>query len=140
LPNDAASKRSGLADHAMLARRRAMAHAMPESAAGDVIAAIGAQNVAIGLPLQNRSRVAFGTPGGLSLLRGSKNPDAARKLLAYLSAPAVVDELCAESGFFPPWEEPASPSADEVDKDFAQALPFTSAGDNHPQARKVMGL
>jgi len=140
LPKDAATKRSGLADDAMVTGGAAMAHAMTESAARNVIAAIGAQNVAIGLPLQDKTRVTFGTPGGLSLLRGAKNPDAARKLLAYLAAPAVVDELCAESGFFPPWAESAPPSADEVDKDFAQALPFTSAGDNHPQARKVMGL
>ncbi|WP_410572331.1 ABC transporter substrate-binding protein [Amycolatopsis sp. cmx-4-61] len=139
LPPDAATKRTAVAGDAVATGRAAMAHAMTESAARGVIAAFGAQNVAIGLPLRGRSRVTFGTPGGLSLLRRAKNPDAARKLLAYLMSPSVVGELCAESGYFPPWDG-SSPPADQVDRDFAQALPFASAGDNHPQARKVMGL
>ncbi|MEV6823986.1 extracellular solute-binding protein [Amycolatopsis sp. NPDC051102] len=140
LPRDAATKRSGLADDAMVTGRAAMAHAVTEAAARTVIAAIGPENAVIGLPLQNRARVAFGTPGALSLLRGAKNPDLARKLLAALTSPPVAGELCARSGFFGPWSDAAPPSADAVDREFARALPFTSAGDAHPQARKVMGL
>jgi multiple sugar transport system substrate-binding protein len=140
LPRDAATKRSGLSDDAMVTGRVAMAHAMTAAAARNVIAAIGPENTVIGLPLQNRTRVTFGTPGALSVLRGAKNPDVARKLLGYLSSPAVAGELCARSGFFGPWADSSPPSADDVDEKFAQALPFASAGDAHQQARKVMGL
>jgi multiple sugar transport system substrate-binding protein len=140
LPRDAATKRSGLADDAMVTGRAAMAHAVTEAAARNVVAAIGPENTVIGLPLQGRARVTFGTPGAVSLLRSAKNPDVARKLLAYLTSPTVAGELCTRSGFFGPWADASPPSADDVDKAFAQALPFTSAGDAHPQARKVMGL
>ncbi|MEV4050125.1 sugar ABC transporter substrate-binding protein [Amycolatopsis sp. NPDC049688] len=140
LPRDAATKRSGLADDAMVTGRAAMSHAMTAAAARTVVAAIGPENTVIGLPLQNRARVTFGTPGALSLLRSAKHPEVARKLLTYLTSPAVAGELCTRSGFFGPWADAPPPSADAVDKAFAQALPFTSAGDAHPQARKVMGL
>ncbi|MET7990994.1 sugar ABC transporter substrate-binding protein [Amycolatopsis sp. NPDC005232] len=140
LPEDVATKRSGLADDAMATGRAAMSPVMTEAAARNVIAAIGARNTAIGAPLRNRSQVTFGTPGALSLLRGTKKPVEARELLAYLTSPTLVGELCADSGFFTPWPDSSPPSSDDVHKSFARALPFTSAGDAHPQARKVMGL
>ncbi|MEV4603474.1 extracellular solute-binding protein [Amycolatopsis sp. NPDC049253] len=139
LPEDVATKGSGLADDAVATGRAAMSPAMTEAAARDVIAAIGARNTVIGAPLRNRSQVSFGTPGALSLLRGTTKPAEARELLAYLTSPALVGELCADSGFVTPWAD-SPPAGDDVHKSFARALPFTSAGDAHPQARKVMGL
>lgn len=140
LPSGAATKRAGLADDAVTTGRAAMSHAMTPAAARKVAAAIGERNTAVGLPLRHVEQVTFGMPGGLSLLRGAKKPAEARKLLAHLSSPEVVRELCDRSGFFPPWADSPPPAADEVDKGFAQALPFASAGDAHPQARKAMGL
>jgi len=140
LPADVATRHSEPPDDAVTTGRAAMAHTMTADGARTVAAAIGARNTAIGLPLRDRTRATYGTPAGLSLLRDAKKPDEARKLLAYLMSPAVVDELCAKSHYFPPWTASSPPSTDEVDKEFAQALPFASPGDTHPLARKVMGL
>lgn len=137
LPRDVATRRSDLKDYPVAAGRAAMAHAATAAEARNVIAAIGGENTAIGLPLQQKTRSTFGTPGALSLSR--KAPSAAKQLLTYLSSPEVVDELCAQSGFFPPWSDPATP-ADEVNRSFTEALPFAFAGDTHPQARKTMSL
>ncbi|MEW2502714.1 extracellular solute-binding protein [Amycolatopsis sp. NPDC047767] len=140
LPDDVATKRSGVAEDAVATGRAAMSPAMTEAAARNVIAAIGAQNTVVGAPLRDRREVTFGTPGAVSLLRGTKKPAEARELLAYLTSPALVGELCADSGFFPPWPDASPPAGDDVHRSFARALPFASAGDAHPQARKVMGL
>jgi multiple sugar transport system substrate-binding protein len=140
LPDDAATKRGDVPDDPMAAGRVAMDPVMTADDARLLAAVIGEQNTVIGLPLRDRTRATYGTPAGLSLLREAKRPDAARKLLAYLSSPAVVDELCVRSHYFPPWTENSPSSADEMSREFAQALPFASAGDSHPLARKVMGL
>jgi multiple sugar transport system substrate-binding protein len=141
LPKDTATKRAGLgSQEAVATGQAAMSQTMTATGARNIIAAIGVQNTAIGLPLRYKSQVTFGTPGALSLLRGAKNPAAARKLLAYMTSPTLVDELCAQSGFFQPWAGTSAPGTDEVNKAFAKALPFTTAGDTHPQARKAMGL
>jgi multiple sugar transport system substrate-binding protein len=137
LPRDAATRRSSLKDYPVATGRAAMAHAATDAEARNVIAAIGGENTAIGLPLQHKTRATFGTPGALSLSRAA--PSAAKQLLTYLSSPEVVEELCARSGFFPPWSDPATPT-DEVDRSFTEALPFAFAGDTHPQARKTMSL
>lgn len=137
LPRDVTTRRSSLEDYPVATGRAAMTHTATAADARNVIAAIGRENTAIGLPLRNRTRATFGTPGSLSLSRTA--PSAAKQLLTYLSSPAVVDELCARSGFFPPWSDPATP-ADEVNRSFTEALPFASAGDTHPQARETMSL
>ncbi|MDT7782539.1 MAG: hypothetical protein QOF58_958 [Pseudonocardiales bacterium] len=140
LPRDAATRRSRLADDAVAGGRAAMAHAMVSTTARNVVHSIGAENTVVGAPLRGREQVTFGQPGALSLLRKANNPDAARKFLAYMTSPEVVEELCVQAGFFPPWTDSSPPVVDEVDKGFAQALPSARAGDAHPQARKAMGL
>ncbi|MET9631069.1 sugar ABC transporter substrate-binding protein [Lentzea sp. NPDC006480] len=140
LPRDATTKRSGVADDALVTGRAAMAHAMVPAAARNVVQSIGAGNTVVGAPLRGHKQVTFGQPGALSLLRKAKNPDAARKFLAYMTSPKVVEKLCVQSGFFLPWTDSPPPVVDEVDKGFAQALPTARAGDAHPQARKVMAL
>jgi multiple sugar transport system substrate-binding protein len=135
LPRDVTTKMSG-PDHAVATGRAAMAHAATAADAKAVIKAVGAENTAVGLPLRQKAQVTFGQPGALALSRNAKGQ--AKQLLSYLSSPQVVDELCALSEFFPPW--PSEPAKDELSKSFAEALPFASAGDPHPQARKAMSL
>ncbi|WP_330277475.1 sugar ABC transporter substrate-binding protein [Lentzea sp. NBC_00516] len=140
LPEDAATKRSLLADDAVAGGRAAMAHAMVSSTARNVVRTVGAENAVVGPPLRGRERVTFGQPGGLSLLRKAKNTEAAKKFLAYMTSREVVEELCVQSGFFLPWNDSTPSVTDDVDRGFAQALPLVRAGDAHPQARKAMGL
>ncbi|MEU0881602.1 sugar ABC transporter substrate-binding protein [Lentzea sp. NPDC005914] len=140
LPPDAATKRSQLADDAVVAGRAAMAHAMVPATAREVARSIGAENTVVGAPLLGTQRVTFGQPGALSLLRKAKNPDAARKFLSYMTSRKVVEDLCVQSGYFLPWTDTSPPVVDDVDKGFAQALPAARAGDAHPKARKAMGL
>ncbi|MFJ8959389.1 ABC transporter substrate-binding protein [Lentzea sp. NPDC102401] len=141
LPRDVTTRKSDLKDDPVAAGRAAMSHVTTAAEARNIMAGIGAEDTVIGLPLQQKVRATFGQPGALSLVRKEKKvKDAAWKVLAHLTSPKVVDGLCAESGFFAPWMDASPPSGDEVDRKFAQALPFASAGDAHPQARKVMSL
>jgi multiple sugar transport system substrate-binding protein len=140
LPRDAATKRSRLVDDAVAGGRAAMAHSMVATTARNVVSSIGAENTVVGPPLRGARQMTFGQPGGLSLLRKARNPDAAKRFLAYMTTPEVLEELSVQSGYFLPWTDADPPVTDDVDRGFAQALPFTTAGDAHPQARKVMGL
>ncbi|MFI6093986.1 ABC transporter substrate-binding protein [Lentzea sp. NPDC051213] len=140
LPRDAATKRSLLADDAVAAGKAAMAHAMVATTARNVVNSIGAENTVVGPPLRHRQQVTFGQPGALSLLRTAKNTEAAKKFLSYMTTPKVIEDLCVQSGYFPPWVDATPTVTDDVDRGFAQTLPFVRAGDAHPQARKAMGL
>ncbi len=125
LPAGAATATTVQTDEAMAAGRAAMSYTMSENSARDLVASLGAPNVAVGLPLQDRKRVTFGTPGALTLLRAAKKPTEARELLAYMTTPDVVAELCARSGYFLPWAGATPPLTDQVDRGFSEALSFT---------------
>lgn len=140
LPRDAATKRAQLVEDSVVSGRAAMAHAMVPATARSVIGSVGAEHTVVGLPLRHKAQVTFGQPAGLSLLRNAKNPDAARKFLSYLTSPELVEEFNVQAGYFPPWNDPAPPVTDDVDREFAKAMPFVHAGDVHPQARKAMTL
>ncbi|KOV85409.1 hypothetical protein ADL03_11355 [Nocardia sp. NRRL S-836] len=139
LPRDVTTRQSSIKDDPVAMGQAAMSHVATAAQARNVMTGIGAGDTVIGLPLQGRVRATFGQPGALSLVRGTKNAAAAKEVLTYLTSPKVVDELCARSDFFAPWTDVAAP-ADEVSKSFLDALPYASAGDPHPQARRVMSL
>jgi multiple sugar transport system substrate-binding protein len=139
LPRDVTTRKSSSKDDPVATGRAAMSHVTTAAEARSIMTGIGAADTVIGLPLQGRVRATFGQPGALSLVRKAKNTAAAKKALAHLTSPEVIDELCTRSDFFAPWTEVAPP-ADEVSRSFLDALPFASAGDPHPQARKVMSL
>ncbi|MGI5272824.1 extracellular solute-binding protein [Nonomuraea sp. CA-218870] len=140
LPENAASKGNDIEGGPLAAGRTAMYHAATAGQAVQLGAAIGEENVGIGLPLEGAKRVAFGIPGGVVLAKHSENKDAAKKLATHLASPEVTGELAKESGFFPARTDVTVPDQSEQAKEFAKSLEYAFPGDTHPQARQVMSL
>jgi multiple sugar transport system substrate-binding protein len=140
LPENAPSKGNDIEGGALAAGKTAMYHAATALQADQLGAAIGAENVGIGLPLEGAKRVAFGIPGGLVLAKHTENKEAAKKFAAFLASPEVAGELARVSGFFPARTDVTVPEQSAAAKEFAKSLPYAFPGDTHPKARQVMGL
>ncbi|MET9063663.1 extracellular solute-binding protein [Streptosporangium sandarakinum] len=140
LPENTASKGNDIEGGALASGKTAMYHAATALQADQLGAAIGAENVGIGLPLEGKKRIAFGIPGALVLAKHAENKDAAKKFAAYVASPAVAAELAAESGFFPARTDVTVPGQTESSKEFAKSLQYAFPGDTHPKARQVMGV
>ncbi|MFC0532421.1 ABC transporter substrate-binding protein [Phytohabitans kaempferiae] len=102
--------------------------------------AIGAENVVIGEPIEGKSRVSFGIPGGVVMAKHAEGNEAAKKLAAYLGSAEVMASLAKESGFFPTRPDVQVPDATEQANQFAAALDKMYPGDTHPKARQVMAV
>ncbi|HUR05893.1 MAG TPA: sugar ABC transporter substrate-binding protein [Nonomuraea sp.] len=140
LPADAASKGNEIEGGALASGKTAMYHAATALQATQLGAAIGAENVGIGLPLEGTKRVAFGIPGALVLAKHAENKDAAKKFATYLSSPEITADLAAESGFFPARTGVTVPGQSAAATEFAKSLQYAFPGDTHPKARQVMGV
>ncbi|MFB4274143.1 MULTISPECIES: ABC transporter substrate-binding protein [unclassified Nonomuraea] len=140
LPENTASKGNDIEGGALASGKTAMYHAATALQADQLGAAIGAENVGIGLPLEGSKRVAFGIPGGLVLAKHSENKDAAKKFAAYVASPEVAGPLAKESGFFSARTDVTIPDQSATSKEFAKSLEFAFPGDTHPKARQVMSM
>lgn len=103
-------------------------------------AAIGAENVAVGLPFKGAKQVTFGIPGGLLLAKHSENADAAKKFIQYVASAPVATDLAKESGYFPARTDAQVDDSSPTLKEFAKSLEYAYPGDAHPAARQVMAL
>ncbi|MEU8356755.1 sugar ABC transporter substrate-binding protein [Nonomuraea sp. NPDC048882] len=140
LPENTASKGNDVEGGPLAAGKTALYHAATAIQADQLGAAIGAENVGIGLPLEGTKRVAFGIPGGLILAKHSENKDAAKKFAAYVASAEVAGPLAKESGFFSARTDVTIPGQSEASKEFAKSLEFAFPGDTHPKARQVMSM
>ncbi|MEO3800652.1 sugar ABC transporter substrate-binding protein [Nonomuraea sp. B1E8] len=140
LPPNTASKGNDIEGGLLAAGKTAMYHAATAGQVDQLGAAIGEENVGIGLPLEGTKRVAFGIPGGLMVAKHSENKDAAKKFASYLASPEVSAALAKESGFFPARTDVTVPGQSEASKEFAKSLQYAFPGDTHPKARQVMGV
>ncbi|GAA3539003.1 sugar ABC transporter substrate-binding protein [Nonomuraea rosea] len=140
LPENTASKSNDIEGGPLAAGKTALYHAATAGMVDQLAAAIGAENVGIGLPLEGSKRVAFGIPGALVLAKHTENKDAAKKVATFLSSPEVTAALAKESGFFPARTDVTVPDQSETSKEFAKSLQYAFPGDTHPKARQVMGL
>ncbi|MFI7633623.1 ABC transporter substrate-binding protein [Nonomuraea sp. NPDC049400] len=140
LPENTASKGNDIEGGTLAAGKTAMYHAATAGQADQLAAAIGAENLGIGLPLEGKKRVAFGIPGALVLAKHSENKDAAKKLATYLASPEVSAALAKESGFFPARTDVTVLEQSASSKEFAKSLQYAFPGDSHPKARHVMSV
>ncbi|TDD42511.1 sugar ABC transporter substrate-binding protein [Nonomuraea terrae] len=140
LPENTASKGNDIEGGPLAAGKTAMYHAATALQADQLGAAIGPENVGIGLPLEGKKRVAFGIPGGLVLAKHSEVKDAAKKFAGYLASPEVAAALAKESGFYSARTDVTIPDQSETSKQFAEALEYAFPGDTHPKARQVMAM
>ncbi|WP_232661290.1 extracellular solute-binding protein [Pseudonocardia sp. TRM90224] len=115
-------------------------HAAANIGAVQLGAALGPENVAVGLPIQGTKRVAFGIPGGLVLAKASKSLEAAKKFAAYVASPEVSAALSKESGYFTARTDAKVEGRSATATEFEKSLEFAFPGDTHPLARQVMTL
>lgn len=99
-------------------------------------AAVGAENVEVGLPLEHQERVSFGVPGILSLTAINENEEAALAVANYLATPEVSHELQMTAGAFPARTDSQPPGDDPDTQMFADALEFARS-ETFPQAVQV---
>ncbi|WP_406458498.1 extracellular solute-binding protein [Streptomyces sp. NBC_00876] len=103
-------------------------------------AALGKDNVALGLPLQGKERATYGNPGLLALTSITKdeNRDAANDVLTYLSSPERQASLNAAAGNFPTRTDVKAPGTGPDFKALSDSLQYASPGEPSPAARQVM--
>ncbi|NBE52111.1 extracellular solute-binding protein [Streptomyces boluensis] len=103
-------------------------------------AALGKENVALGLPLQGTVQATYGNPGLLSLtsINEDENRDAAYDVLAYLSSPEAQESLNAAAGTFPTRTDVKAPGTGPDFEVLNEALDHANPGEPSPAARQVM--
>ncbi|MEI3843212.1 MULTISPECIES: ABC transporter substrate-binding protein [Microbacterium] len=101
----------------------------------------GAENVKVLPPLKDEKPVAYGTVGSLSVLKGSKAPEAAAAFAEYATGAEVIQPYLKMSGFFSALSTTDPIYADdpllgEVEK----YVPDTTVGQLATSSRALMGV
>ena len=101
----------------------------------------GEENVKVLAPLTDKETVAYGTVGSLSVLKGSKAPEAAAAFAEYATSADVVKPYLKEAGYFSALSGTGSLYADdpllgEVEK----YVPDTTVGQLATSSRALMGV
>ncbi|MFD9941679.1 ABC transporter substrate-binding protein [Nonomuraea sp. NPDC059023] len=107
----------------------------------DVESFWGKENIKVVPPLTGAKQVAYGTVGSLSMLKASKNKEAAGKWIAFATGAEPSKAFNLASGFFSPRTTTgALYAADPVQSGVEKTLDLTTAGPLHDKARDVMGV
>ncbi|MCX5394342.1 extracellular solute-binding protein [Streptomyces sp. NBC_00094] len=103
-------------------------------------AALGKENVTLGLPLEGKVRATYGNPGLLSLtsINEEENREAAYTVLSYLSSAESQESLNEAAGNLPTRVDVHAPDSDPDLKILNETLRYANAGEPSPAARQVM--
>lgn len=101
----------------------------------------GEENVKVLAPLTDEETVAYGTVGTLSVLKGSKAPEAAAAFAEYATSADVIEPYLTAAGYFSALSttEPLyadDPLLGEVEK----YVPDTTVGELNASSRALMGV
>ena len=101
----------------------------------------GEENVKVLAPLTDKETVAYGTVGSLSVLKGSKAPEAAAAFAEYATSADVIEPYLTAAGYFSALSttEPLyadDPLLGEVEK----YVPDTTVGELNASSRALMGV
>lgn len=114
-----------------------------DGAAGDFVPGIKLEEWEIGPPLKDKVEADYGVVGGLAVLEGAENKDAAMAWAKYVASPDHLKEFDKDRGYFPPRPSlsPLYTAADdrlkaEEEKYVDSSIP----GLIHPKARQLMDL
>jgi ABC-type glycerol-3-phosphate transport system substrate-binding protein len=140
LPPEAATKSNGVEGSPLAEGEVAMRVMTNANELGQMRAALGEENVALGEPLTGAEQVTFANPGMLSLtsINEEANREAAYEVIRYLTSPDAQTALNQASGTFPTRTDVPPPSDDADGQAMSAALEHAFAGEAHPQARPVM--
>lgn len=112
-----------------------------QSSPTDVIGFWGEQNIVIVDPLKDVKQVAYGTVGSLSMLKGSKSPEAVAKWLSYAASPAISKEFVLKSKYFSPYKSTGQLYAnDPIYSAIEKTIPLSTVGQLAGSARQVAGI
>ncbi|HEY9329753.1 MAG TPA: extracellular solute-binding protein [Streptomyces sp.] len=103
-------------------------------------AALGEDDVRLGLPLRSTVRATYGNPGLLALTSINKdhNRQAAYEVLAYLTSPPMQTSLNRAAGNFPTRTDVKAPGSGPDFKALNDSLQYANPGEPSPVARQVM--
>ena len=107
----------------------------------DLTPVLGEENVVVLPPLTDEQSVAYGTVGSLSLLKGSRNKEAAGKFAAFVTDPVNSIDYLRAGGYFSP-AAGATPlyAGSPLQSRVEQTLPTVRFGEQNHAARQVMGV
>jgi ABC-type glycerol-3-phosphate transport system substrate-binding protein len=142
LPPEAATKNNSVEGSPLSEGEVAMRIMTNRTELGQMRAALGEENVALGEPLTGAEQVTFANPGMLALtsINEEANREAAYEVIRYLTSPDVQTALNQASGTFPTRTDVPPPSDDADGQAMTTALEHAYAGEAHPQARPVMAI
>lgn len=138
LPADAAVKANDVETGPLGLGTAAFGYALTLAETETMMTAVGAENVAVELPLTGEEQITFGTPGVLALTTINEDEEAANTVAAYLSSPDVAGALQTASGTYPARTDISVSNDDELTTQFLEALEFAKPGEIEPNARQVM--
>lgn len=138
IPADAAVNSGAVEGGHLGNAKAAMKFAAVRAEVDMLAAAVGEENVAVGMPLMGQERVAFGTPGVLSVTAVNDDLDAAMTVANYIASPEVSHELQKAGGSFPARTDSQPPGDDEFTLAFAEALEYATPGEINANSTQVM--
>ncbi|WP_026555168.1 sugar ABC transporter substrate-binding protein [Arthrobacter sp. 35W] len=114
--------------------------ALPELA--KMRTALGADHVALGLPLEGKVQATYGNPGLLALtsINKKENRAAAYEVLSYLTSPESQTALNAAAGNFPTRTDVKIQGSGPDVEAMSASLEFANPGESSPVARQVMAI
>jgi multiple sugar transport system substrate-binding protein len=142
LPADAATKSNAVEGSPLAAGKvgmRLMTN-LPELA--QMRAALGDENVELGLPLTGEVQATFANPGMLSLtsINKAENRAAAYEVIRYLTSADVQAALNEASGTFPTRTDVPAPGSGPDAETMNASLEFANPGEPNASARQVMAI
>ncbi|MGP6169628.1 ABC transporter substrate-binding protein [Microbacterium sp. A196] len=100
----------------------------------------GEENVKVLAPLTDVETVTYGTVGSLSMLKGSKDKDAAGKFAEFATSADVIKPYLLDSGFFSALEGEPLNAPDSLQGQVEQFVDVSTVGELAPSARALMGV
>lgn len=142
LPADAATDASKVEGGPIATGKAAMRITTSLPELKQMRAALGAETVAFGPPMEGKEQATFGNPGLLALtsINKKENREAAYQVMSYLGSASVQNGLTAAAGSLPTRTDAAPTGQDPDAIAMAEALKSAHPGEPSPVARQVMAV
>lgn len=138
IPADAATSKGVVEGGYLGNSQAAMKYSAVRAEVDMLAAAVGEENVEVGMPLTGEEQVAFGTPGVLAVTAINEDLEAAMAVANYIASPEVSHELQKVAGSFPARTDSQPPGDDEYTLAFAEALEYAMPGEINKSSSQVM--
>lgn len=101
----------------------------------------GPENVVVLPPLKNKESITYGTVGSLSMLKSTKDKEAAGKFAEFATSAAQVEPYLKVAGYFSALNTIENLFADDpILSEVEKIVPLTTVGEVNISGREVMGV